>query len=108
MARMNDYDVRVAKFHGKYLWHSHHDTDELFLVVSGALTIHLREPDGERRVDHNAGEVFVVPRGVEHQPVARAEAHILMVEPSGAPTTGDRTDVPEHIPNTVGHDLTDV
>lgn len=106
IARTNGYDVRVAKFHGEHVWHAHTDADELFLVVSGELTIQLREPGGDRAVVLGAGELFVVPQGVEHRPVTTAEAHILMLDPTGTATTGDAADVPSHIPTTTGEDRT--
>ncbi len=87
-AALNDYHVKLAKIKGDFVWHSHADTDELFLVVSGELTILLR--DGEVRL--REGEMYVVPRGVEHKPVAQEECHILMIEPAGTLNTGDRGD----------------
>ena len=84
VATMNDYEVRVAKVKGEFVWHSHADTDELFLVVDGTLTIQL--PDGD--VTLSPGQLFVVPRGVEHCPVAAEEASILLIEPSGVVNTG--------------------
>ena len=84
VATMNDYEVKVAKVKGEFVWHSHADTDELFLVVDGTLTIQL--PDGD--VTLSPGQLFVVPRGVEHCPVAAEEASILLIEPSGVVNTG--------------------
>jgi len=84
VATMNDYEVRVAKVKGEFVWHSHADTDELFLVVDGTLTIQL--PDGD--VTLSPGQLFVVPRGVEHCPVAAEEASILLIEPAGVVITG--------------------
>jgi len=84
--------VRIAKVQGEFVWHSHPDTDEFFLVVDGQLTIHLREPgssDTQRSVTLSAGQLYVVPRGVEHCPTADDEASILMFEPSLTPNTGD-------------------
>jgi mannose-6-phosphate isomerase-like protein (cupin superfamily) len=103
VAQFNDYDVRVAKFHGEYIWHTHTDTDEFFLVVEGQLTIWLRENAQERVVTLPEGGVFVVPRGVEHKPVAATPASILMIEPTGTMTVGDcHEDVPGHIDITPG------
>lgn len=85
LASVNDYDVKVARLAGEFVWHSHPDTDELFLVVSGELTIQLRDRD----VHLGPMDVFVVPRGVEHCPRADAEAHVLLVEPTGTVNTGD-------------------
>ncbi len=84
VATMNDYEVKVVKVKGEFVWHSHADTDELFLVVDGTLTIQL--PDGE--VILGPGQLFVVPRGVEHCPVAADEASILLIEPAGVVNTG--------------------
>ncbi|WP_395298138.1 cupin domain-containing protein [Kitasatospora hibisci] len=104
---VNDYDVRVAKVRGEHLWHAHDDTDEFFLVLDGELFISLREPDGERTVRLPRGAVFTVPRGTEHKPHAPGGAAILMVEPSGTPTVGDRHDpVPAHVDASTGHPLT--
>jgi len=85
VATMNDYEVKVAKVKGEFVWHSHADTDELFLVVDGTLTIQL--PDGD--VTLSPGQLFVVPRGVEHCPVAAEEASILLIEPAGVVNTGE-------------------
>ncbi|KJK54454.1 cupin [Streptomyces sp. NRRL F-4428] len=84
IARVNDYEVKVAKVRGEFVWHTHEDTDELFLVVSGTLTIRLREGD----VILGPGEMYVVPRGTEHCPAADEEAHILLFEPVGTVNTG--------------------
>jgi len=84
VATMNDYEVKIAKVKGEFVWHSHADTDELFLVVDGTLTIQL--PDGD--VTLSPGQLFVVPRGVEHCPVAAEEASILLIEPAGVVNTG--------------------
>jgi len=85
VATMNDYEVKVVKVKGEFVWHSHADTDELFLVVDGTLTIQL--PDGD--VILRAGQLFVVPRGVEHCPVAADEGSILLIEPAGVVNTGE-------------------
>jgi mannose-6-phosphate isomerase-like protein (cupin superfamily) len=68
------------------VWHKHDDTDDLFLVLRGELTIELRD----RSVTLRPGEMFIVPKGVEHRPVAKEEVHVLLIEPSGTPNTGDR------------------
>ena len=81
----NGYKLQVGKIKGEFVWHSHADTDDFFLVVKGRLTIKLRD----RNVELGEGELFVVPRGVEHCPVADEEAHILLIEPAGTPNTGD-------------------
>ncbi|MFB7911073.1 cupin domain-containing protein [Kitasatospora sp. NPDC056076] len=106
VTRVNDYDVRIAKVHGEHVWHAHGDTDEFFLVLDGELRISLREPAGERTVLLPKGSVFTVPRGTEHKPSAPDGAAILMFEPTGTPTVGDRHDpVPAHVDATTGHAL---
>lgn len=85
VATMNDYDVRVVKARGEFTRHSHPDTDELFLVVGGRLTIRLDNGD----VDLGPGQLYVVPRGVPHQPVSPDGAELLLVEPSATVNTGD-------------------
>ncbi len=85
VARLNDYEIKVVKVKGEFLWHTHDDTDELFIVVAGELTIQLR--DGDVRL--SPGQLFVVPRGVEHCPVAEGEVHALLIEPTGVVNTGD-------------------
>ncbi|MGW3634452.1 cupin domain-containing protein [Streptomyces sp. NPDC005122] len=103
---VNDYDVRVAKVEGEHLWHTHDHTDEFFLVLEGELTIALREPAGERTVVLPKGSAFTVPRGTEHRPSAPAGAAILMFEPTGTLTVGDRHDeIPDHVDATTGHAL---
>jgi mannose-6-phosphate isomerase-like protein (cupin superfamily) len=82
---LNDYKLEVVKAKGEFVWHSHPDTDDFFLVVKGRLTIQLRDRD----VELTEGELFVVPRGVEHCPRAEEEAHVLLIEPRGTPNTGD-------------------
>ncbi|MFJ9704351.1 cupin domain-containing protein [Streptomyces sp. NPDC101234] len=103
---VNDYDVRVAKVDGEHLWHVHDHTDEFFLVLEGELRIALREAAGERTVVLPKGSVFTVPRGTEHKPVAPAGASILLFEPTGTSTVGDRhDDIPDHVDVTTGHTL---
>ena len=87
VATMNDYEVKVVRLEGEFVWHTHADTDELFLVLGGALTIELRD----QVVTLHAGELFVVPRGVEHRPVAAEEARVLLIEPGGTSNTGGET-----------------
>ena len=81
----NDSKIQVAKTRGEFVWHAHPDTDDFFLVVSGRLTIQLRDGD----VELGPGELFVVPAGIEHCPRADPEAHVLLIEPRGTPNTGD-------------------
>ena len=85
VARMNDYHFKLARVEGEFVWHSHAETDEVFIVVEGELAIEFR--DG--RVELRAGEMFVVPRGVEHKPTARRECRLMLVEPAGTRNTGD-------------------
>ncbi|MEV8476882.1 cupin domain-containing protein [Streptomyces sp. NPDC051173] len=87
IAGLNDYEVKLAKVRGEFVWHTHDDTDELFLVVSGRLTIRLRDGD----VVLEPGELFVVPRGTEHCPRAEEETSILLLEPAGVPAAGSAT-----------------
>ncbi|WP_405363110.1 cupin domain-containing protein [Kitasatospora sp. NBC_00085] len=106
VTRVNDYDVRIAKVEGEHIWHAHDDTDEFFLVLDGELHISLREPGGERTVLLPQGAVFTVPRGTEHKPSAPYGAAILMFEPAGTLTVGDRHDeIPDHVDSTTGHAL---
>jgi mannose-6-phosphate isomerase-like protein (cupin superfamily) len=85
VARFNGSDVFVVKVKGEFVWHKHDETDDFFLVLEGHLTIQLRD----RNVELDEGELFVVPRGVEHCPRADEEAHVLLIEPVGTPNTGD-------------------
>ena len=85
IARVNDYDVKVVKVKGQFVWHRHEDTDELFLVLLGRLRIQMREGD----VEVGPGQMYVVPKGVEHCPVADDETHALLLEPRGVVNTGD-------------------
>lgn len=85
VASFNGHDVMVVKLKGEFVWHSHPDADDFFLVLKGRLTIQLR--DGEVQLD--PGELYVVPKGVEHRPVANEEVHLLLIEPAGTPNTGD-------------------
>jgi mannose-6-phosphate isomerase-like protein (cupin superfamily) len=87
VGQFNGHDLMVVKVKGPFTWHKHDDTDDFFLVLKGELTIKLRDGD----VKLKPGQVFVVPRGVEHCPVAEEEAHILLIEPQGTPNTGDPT-----------------
>ena len=106
VTRLNDYDVRIAHTKGEHVWHVHADTDEFFLVLEGQFDVALREEDGgERTVELHAGDVFVVPKGTEHKPSSPGGA-ILMFEPSGTVSTGDRHDeIPANVDSTAGHEL---
>ena len=91
VTQFNDCDVMVAKLKGPFVWHKHDDTDDFFLVLKGELHVRLRD----RVAVLHPGELFVVPQGVEHQPFAAEEAHILLIEPTGTPNSGDpRTAAP--------------
>lgn len=107
VARVNDYEVRIAKTEGQHVWHAHDDTDEFFLVLDGRFDIAIRDADGtESTVELRRGDTFVVPRGTEHKPSSPGGS-ILMFEPAGTLTTGDRHDaIPDHVDSTTGHDLT--
>ncbi len=85
VTQFNGHDIMVVKAQGEFVWHEHDDTDDFFLVLKGQLTIELR--DGAVRL--GPGELFVVPKGVEHRPVAQEEVHLLLIEPTGTPNTGD-------------------
>lgn len=88
IAQMNEYHFKLAKVQGEFVWHDHPETDEVFFVVKGSLEIQFR--DGSLNL--NEGEMFVVPKGVEHKPVAQDECHILLVEPAGTVNTGNVRD----------------
>ena len=85
VGQFNGHDLMVTKLKGPFVWHRHEDTDDFFLVLKGRIRIELR--DGS--VELGPGELYVVPKGVEHRPVADEEAHILLIEPTGTPNTGD-------------------
>src|SRR5262245_41893739 len=84
IAQMNDYHFKIVKVQGEFVWHHHPETDEVFIVLKGQLEIQFR--DG--KVILNEGEMFVVPKGIEHKPLAEGECHILLVEPAGTVNTG--------------------
>ena len=85
IAEMNDYQFKLVKLKGEFVWHRHADTDEVFIVIEGEMSIEFS--DG--RVDLKAGEMFVVPRGVEHKPVAASECKLMLIEPRGIVNKGD-------------------
>lgn len=85
LASVNDYDVKVVKLQGEFVWHSHPETDELFMVIRGELTIQLRDRD----VVLGPNDIFVIPKGVEHCPKAADEVHAILFEPKGTVNTGD-------------------
>lgn len=84
IAEMNDYQFKIVKVQGDFIWHDHKETDETFMVIEGELRIDFR--DGDVRI--GAGEMFVVPKGVEHKPYAEAEVKVLLIEPRGVLNTG--------------------
>jgi mannose-6-phosphate isomerase-like protein (cupin superfamily) len=86
VAQLNDYDVMVVKVKDEFVWHKHDETDDFFLVIKGKLDIQLRD----RTVSLGPGEMYIVPKGVEHRPVANEEVHMLLIEPTGTPNTGDK------------------
>ena len=88
IAQMNDYHFKIVKIQGEFIWHEHPETDEVFIVLKGQLEIQFREAS----VLLKEGEMFVVPRHIEHKPVARDECHILLVEPAGTINTGNVVD----------------
>lgn len=85
VGEFNGHDLMVVKARGEFVWHHHDDTDDFFLVLKGQLVIEMRG----RNVTLGPGELFVVPKGVEHRPVAKEEVHVLLIERSGTPNTGD-------------------
>lgn len=87
VSEFNGHDIMVAKIKGEYHWHSHPDTDDFFLVLSGEVTLRIKN---KKDIVLQPGEMFVVPVGVEHQPVCSEEAHILLIEKSGTPNSGDK------------------
>ena len=88
VAQMNDYHIKLAKVQGEFVWHDHPETDEVFIVLKGQLEIQFRDA----KVLLNEGEMFVVPKGTEHKPVAENECHMMLVEPAGTLNTGDIVD----------------
>ena len=85
---MNDYHLKLAKFQGEFIWHRHSDTDEVFLVINGEMRIEFRESF----TNLSKGELCVVPKGIEHKPIAENECQILLIEPMGTVNTGDVVD----------------
>ena len=85
IAVLNDYEIKIVKIKGEFVWHTHADTDEMFLVTKGQIRIQLRDGD----VSLGPGELFVVPRGVEHCPIAEEEAEVMLIEPVGVVNTGN-------------------
>jgi mannose-6-phosphate isomerase-like protein (cupin superfamily) len=108
VTQVNNYDVRVAKVQGTYIWHQHDNTDEFFMVLDGQLQIGLRDgaDHGERVVNLGPNDVFTVPCGVEHRPASADGASILMFEMSGTLTTGTTDEaIPDYVDSTTGHGI---
>jgi mannose-6-phosphate isomerase-like protein (cupin superfamily) len=107
VTKVNDYDVRIAHAKGEHVWHVHEHTDEFFLVLDGSFDVSVRTADGSETTVHlNRGDTYVVPKGTEHRP-SSSGGSILMFEPAGTPSTGDRHegDIPDHVDSTTGHSL---
>ena len=85
IAKMNDYEFKIVKFKGDFLWHSHPDTDETFIIMEGTLVMNFHD----RKVEVRAGEMIIIPKGVEHKPSSENGYKALLIEPEGVPNTGD-------------------
>jgi mannose-6-phosphate isomerase-like protein (cupin superfamily) len=85
IAKMNNYEFKIVKFKGDFIWHSHPDTDETFIIIEGKLVMNFRD----RKVEVLAGEMIVIPKGVEHKPSSKNGYKALLIEPEGVPNTGD-------------------
>ena len=85
IAELNDYQFKLAKIKGEFIWHEHNDTDEAFIVIEGNIEIELEDST----IELSEGEMFIVPKGAKHKPIARGEAHIMLIEPRGVKNTGD-------------------
>lgn len=85
IASMNNYHIKLAKFRGEFIWHTHQDTDEVFMVIKGEMSVHFRD----KITLVKEGEVIVVPKGLEHKPMAENECEVLLIEPEGTINTGD-------------------
>ncbi len=99
VATVNNYGVKVVHIQGEFVWHSHEDTDELFQVIRGEVQIHLRD----RTINLSPGDIYVVPKGVEHKPASIDGADMMLFEPSETTNTGDTDEeLPDHIKTTTG------
>jgi mannose-6-phosphate isomerase-like protein (cupin superfamily) len=85
IAKMNDYDIKIVKFKGDFVWHSHPETDETFIIIEGTLVMNFRD----RKLEVHAGEMIVIPKGVAHKPSSESGYKALLIEPEGVPNTGD-------------------
>ena len=86
VAEMNNYQFKLAKIKGEFIWHTHKDTDEAFIIIKGSMKIYFRD----REIDLAEGDMYVVPAGVEHKPYSEKECQIMLVEPKGVINTGDK------------------
>jgi mannose-6-phosphate isomerase-like protein (cupin superfamily) len=85
ISQMNDYHIKLARIKGEFIWHSHPETDEMFLVLKGSMRIYFQDS----YIELKKGELCVVPKGIEHKPMANQECHIMIIEPQGTANTGD-------------------
>ena len=85
IAKMNNYEFKIVKFKGEFVWHSHPDTDETFIILDGKMIMHFRD----KLVELDSGEMIVIPKGVEHKPTSEEGYKALLIEPEGVPNTGD-------------------
>jgi mannose-6-phosphate isomerase-like protein (cupin superfamily) len=85
VAKMNNYEIKIVKFKGEFVWHSHSDTDETFIILDGKMIMYFRD----KLVELNSGEMIVIPKGVEHKPTSREGYKAILIEPEGVPNTGD-------------------
>jgi mannose-6-phosphate isomerase-like protein (cupin superfamily) len=85
IAKMNEYEFKIVKFKGEFVWHSHIDTDETFIILKGKMLMNFRD----KVIELNAGEMIVIPKGVEHKPTSEKGYEALLIEPEGVPNTGD-------------------
>ncbi len=85
IAKMNDYEFKIVKFKGEFIWHSHPDTDETFIILDGKMILQFRD----KLVELDKGEMIVIPKGVEHKPTSKEGYRALLIEPEGVPNTGD-------------------
>ncbi|MDN6968881.1 cupin domain-containing protein [Oenococcus sp. UCMA 17063] len=89
---LGKYQIKLAKFHDQFVWHHHDNEDEFFLIIKGSVTIHLKENDQEKQYELKEGEFFIVPKGVEHMPIANGVAEVLLFEPATTLNTGNVKD----------------
>ncbi len=92
VGNLGRYQIKLAKFHDQFVWHHHNNEDEFFLIIKGSVTIHLKENNQEKQYELKEGEFFIVPKGVEHMPVANGVAEVLLFEPATTLNTGNVKD----------------